>query len=347
MREEPSFVERTVHVALGDSPLERRLVRPRTAALQDAEELAAESSLIICNMLYRYHVRWVAHAARKYRVPYWMVVHGALDPYVFTYRGWQKKIWMALIGRRALAGADRVLFITERERQKATAYYAGDNTAVIHLPVALPDVEKKRGAALAARERLGLRPDTRLLLFLGRLEKMKRPLETLQAFAAAAVPNVTLVVAGMTETYSPAELAEAAHALGLPNVMVPGPVYGAEKQELFFAADGYISLSWRENFGYTAAEALAAATPVILSPGHDLGPLLSDVSCGWVLPDFSREAAVEAIRAFATTPREALARMGANGREWAERTLAFEGFKDNLRRELGAALARHREQQAN
>jgi len=165
---------------------------------------------------------------------------------------------------------------------------------------------------------------------------MKRPLETLQAFAAAAVPNVTLVVAGMTETYSPAELAEAAHALGLPNVMVPGPYTALKSRSCSSPPTATFPSRGVRNFGYTAAEALAAATPVILSPGHDLGPLLSDVSCGWCCLTSVARRPVEVIRAFATTPREALARMGANGREWAERTLAFEGFKDNLRRELGA-----------
>jgi glycosyltransferase involved in cell wall biosynthesis len=272
-----------------------------------------------------------------------MVVHGGLDPYVFTYRAWQKKLWMALIGRRALARADRVLFITERERQKASPYYAGPNTTVVGLPVAMPEIERKPAAVAAARRRLRLPRDARLLVFMGRLETMKRPLETLQAFAAAAVPGVTLVLAGMSETHTPADLAERARALGVANVIVPGPMYGREKQELFLGADGYISMSWRENFGYTAAEAMAAATPVILSPGHDLGPLLADVGCGWMLPDFSHEAAVAAIRAFASSPREALERMGANGRAWAQRTLGFEAFRDNLRREAAAALVRHRE----
>jgi len=123
--------------------------------------------------------------------------------------------------------------------------------------VALPDCREETWRRVRRAERLGLRPDTRLLLFLGRFGKDEAALETLQAFAAQAVPNVTLVVAGMTETYSRAELAEAAHGARAPNVMVPGPVYGAEKAGAFFAADGYISLSWRENFGYTAAEALA------------------------------------------------------------------------------------------
>jgi len=59
-----------------------------------------------------------------------------------------------------------VLFITERERQEGDRLLCRRQYRRIHLPVALPDVEKKRGAALAARERLGLRPDTRLLLFL-------------------------------------------------------------------------------------------------------------------------------------------------------------------------------------
>jgi glycosyltransferase involved in cell wall biosynthesis len=101
------------------------------------------------------------------------------------------------------------------------------------------------------------------------------------------------------------------------------------------AADGFISLSHRENFGYSAADALAWRQPVILSTGHDVvhempRETTGALACGWLIPDDVVDPATEAIRAFASLPERRLSEMADAGGTWAEDRLSFDRFRAAL-----------------
>ena len=100
------------------------------------------------------------------------------------------------------------------------------------------------------------------------------------------------------------------------------------------AGDGFISLSFQENFGYAAAEAVAYGLPVILSPGHDLAhemPALDGrFACGWLLGDDAHATAVAAIREWAGASEATRAAAGGVGRSWVAEALAFERFRERL-----------------
>jgi glycosyltransferase involved in cell wall biosynthesis len=117
-------------------------------------------------------------------------------------------------------------------------------------------------------------------------------------------------------------------------VHVIGPLAGADLAAAQLAGDGFTSLSYQENFGYAAAEAMAYGLPVILSPGHDLvyemPALAGRFACGWLLGDDVHATAVAAIREWAGVSDATLAALGATGRTWVAETLAFERFRDRL-----------------
>jgi glycosyltransferase involved in cell wall biosynthesis len=127
----------------------------------------------------------------------------------------------------------------------------------------------------------------------------------------------------------PAEAQARVHAIG--------PLAGADLAAAYHAADGFISLSHRENFGYALAEALAHGLPVIASPGHDLAHDVtaaagSGFPAGWLLPDDTLATAVAAIRDFAAAPAATLAAAGAAGRSWTQEHLSFDRFRERIRR---------------
>ena len=113
-----------------------------------------------------------------------------------------------------------------------------------------------------------------------------------------------------------------------------GPLTGADLAAAHLAGDGFISLSFQENFGYAAAEAMAYGLPVILSPGHDLAHEMPAVDgrfvCGWLLDDDMHATALAAIREFAAASDATLAAAGGTGRTWVADTLSFERFRDTL-----------------
>lgn len=302
------------------------------SARRNADALLEGIDLVSCHTMFRYHVHWVRHWARRKQIPYWVVPHGCLDPYVFTYRGWQKIPWMWMIGRRHLREAAAVIFSTRREMEKAASHLSGNNGRIIYWPVTNELLPARARAEARAQWRADLRMDMgqRLLVFLGRLHSMKRPAETISCFLRAAPEHTHLVIAGPEGDCTRNGLQRLAG--GNSRIHFAGPVWDGRKDALLAAADGFISLSHRENFGHSAAEALKVGLPVILSPGNDLAGELTAVDCGWLLPDDDDSTAVAAIRAFDRADEGALAVMGAAGREWAERELSFVKFAESLRR---------------
>jgi glycosyltransferase involved in cell wall biosynthesis len=288
------------------------------------------ADLIFCHKLFRFHNDWVCRTAGRLGIPYCVVPHGGLDPYVFTYRRLRKAMWMWSLGRKFFAGAAGFLFATRREKEKAAVRLARQQSWVINWPVPRPEPSAGSVSREDTRARLGATPSERILLFLGRLDSMKRPLETISAFGLAKVTGTHLVIAGPDDGYSKTDLEDFARRNGVDNVHVLGPLYGPAKWEVYRAADAFINLSARENFGFTVAEALAAGLPVLLSPGNDLIGDIRDTQCGWFLEDDGETSAAEAIRSFAATPSEALRQMGARGEGWAQRNTSIKRFQSSL-----------------
>jgi len=337
---EGSAVPGALHVPVTSIPGLHNYLWAGPTARRQADRLAASADLLVCNMLYRYHTHWVKSWARRRGIPYWVVPHGSLDPYSYTFRPTIKRVWMACHGRRFLSGASHVVFSTQRERRKAAAHYDGSNCRIVNWPVAALDMTNARIMRQQARRRLGLSENDRLLLFLGRLHEIKRPLEIVSAVAAAGIRNVHLAIVGPDETITASQVLMAGERLGLQGRLhVPGAAYGEAKKEWLHACDGFISLSWMESFGLSVAEALSAGKPVILSPGVDLGEELKPEGCGWFLSDDRLESAAAAIREWAKVPEGELRERGKRGRDFVLRELTFDRFTAKLRALVDEAIA--------
>jgi glycosyltransferase involved in cell wall biosynthesis len=335
---------RVVRIACGAGPLARGCHRVSAAASRAADAALAGSDLVVVHSLYRAHAPWAAAWARRHGAGYWAVPHGCLDPWGLTQRGLAKRIWLGAVGRKFLATADRIVFSSRRALDKGAAWVPADRACVVRWPVAAAAWGDRGAARRRCREAVGIPDEARVLLFLGRLHRVKRPLETVAAFAAAtagdgAASRAHLILAGMDGDLTAADVAAAVPEACRGRVHVVGRLDGGSVAEALAAADGFVSLSFQENFGYAAAEAVAAGLPVILSPGHDLahempqrsathGP--GGLACGWLLPDDSFAAAAEAIGAWARADGLRLEALGAAGAAWAREELSPERFRDEL-----------------
>jgi glycosyltransferase involved in cell wall biosynthesis len=250
---------------------------------------------------------------------------------VFQTNGVIKRLFAKSVAWRFLNEARAVVCSTNGEYQKLRRHLPNAEPFILPWPLDNADIRQRDEASrLRVRQRLGIPDSATCLLFLGRLHRMKRPLETISAVAKTREKNVHLILVGNEFGVSIEDCKRHARSLGIENrVHVIGPVYGDDKREYFDAADVFISLSHRENFNFSAMEALASGLPLILSPGNDISVDLEPLECGWMLSN--NDAASEAIEAAAVTPPVLLAAMGNRGREWAERSLRFETFRDRLR----------------
>lgn len=348
-RGELAATDGAVRIPCGPGRLARDChIMPRRAA-SEAEALLESAELVVVHSMFRAHAPWAARWAVAHRRRYWSVPHGCLDPWGLSHRGLAKRTWLTLHGRQFLAGAERIVFSSQRARDKALPWVRGDRAVVVHWPMDCPRLDDRDQQRQRFREQHGIPAEAPVLLFVGRLHRVKRPLETVRHFCAAAGARAHLVMVCMNGEITKADLAGMIPAAATDRVHVVGPLAGTDLAAAYLASDGFVSLSFQENFGYAAAEALAYGLPVILSPGHDLAYELprepaGRLACGWLLPDDSVAAATQAIAQWAAlaagtqASRARLAAMGSSGRAWAEATLPFERFRDTLRH-LAAAFS--------
>ncbi len=305
------------------------------SATRQAERLLGEADLLVVHSLFRAHVAWARRWARDRGAPYWIVPHGCLDPWGLRRRAAMKRLWLSLSGSRCLADADHVVFSSRRELEKARRWLTKDNGVVIHWPVDIPDLTDRNDRRHRFRARYGIPPDARLLIYVGRLHTMKRPIETVRAFAAAAAPGSHLLVVGMDGDLSRDKIqGKIPHAVR-ERIHLVGQMSGIDLQDSMMASDAFISLSHRENFGYAMCDALAHGLPIIVSPGHDIldelpiGPGRG-LACGWQLADDTLPSAAAAIAELFACSDTQLADMGSTGRSWASMHLSYQLFGNSL-----------------
>ena len=105
-------------------------------------------------------------------------------------------------------------------------------------------------------------------------------------------------------------------------VAILGPIYGKAKTAAYREADLFVLPSLNENFGLTAAEALAAGTPVISTKGAPWSRLDSE-GCGWWIDQGIEPLATTLARAM-VLPRVTLKAMGDKGRHWMAREFSWD-----------------------
>jgi len=324
--------EGSVVVEGSSKPILRQLLFPVKGQTELAEQYIREAALVSCHSAWRWHMLWMHRMAQKYRIPYWFVPHGGLDPYVFETQSLIKKLFLLLGARKFIEEASCVIFTARAERDKALQICKPRRSEIIYWPLSDSDfqVERSVSGRSVLRAKLGIPEKARCLLYLGRLDPMKRPLETIEALAKSGT-SVHLIMVGNEYGISLNDCQNRAKALGIEErVHVIGPVYGSEKVAYFSTADAYVSLSYRENFNFSAAESMAAGLPLLLSKGNDLGGELVGSNCAWTVRDSSIEACADAIAEVDMCSSDDLTARGESGRLWASNNLRFDQFRSKI-----------------
>ena len=208
-----------------------------------------------------------------------------------------KRLYHLLWGRKLLEGASTLIATSGQETEELIAGGVPRNKVVLRRNgVETPDSWPERGIF---RKALNIPPESKLILFLGRLSAKKSPDLLMQA--AAKLPGeidgrpVMVVFAGPDESGMKEQLEQMALRLGMGSrVRFPGAIFGAEKWSAYRDADVFVLPSQNENFGNTAAEAVAAGTPAIVSEHCGIAPLLADKT-GLAVPH-DTEALAQALR---------------------------------------------------
>jgi glycosyltransferase involved in cell wall biosynthesis len=190
---------------------------------------------------------------------------------------WLKRLYHRVLGKRLLAGASAVVATSEQEVRELSAGGVPREKIVMRANgVTIPEVWPAGGTFRAQH---GISRDTKLLLFLGRLSSKKSPDLLLRAFAK--LPEqldgkpVHLVFAGPDEGAVQSQLERLAAQLGVASrVHFLGAIFDQAKWSAYVDADVFVLPSQNENFGNTAAESVAAGTPVVVTEQCGIAPFL-------------------------------------------------------------------------
>jgi len=230
----------------------------------------------------------VGRACRRLGLPYVVEPIGMFRPIVRNIA--LKKLYRRLLGDSLVLGANRVVATAEQERQELIEEGVPATRIVIRRNgLEVPEQLPARGAF---RRRWNIPSDAKLVLFLGRLVTKKSPDLLIEAFAQwraaqaanGQAPAAVLVIAGPDEGGYQKKLEALAAQLGLGgSVLFPGPLFDNDKWSAYRDADLFVLPSQNENFGNTAAEAIACGTPVLVTDHCGIAPLVKD-RAGIVVP---------------------------------------------------------------
>jgi glycosyltransferase involved in cell wall biosynthesis len=226
----------------------------------------------------------VAAACVKRKIPYVLEPIGMFVPIVRSLR--LKRIYHALFGHRLFEEATAIVATSEQEIEElVSGGVAREKITLRRNGVEVPSSWPERGTFLKG---LGITKEAKVILFLGRLSEKKSPDLLLEAFASlskeAGENTLHLVFAGPDEGGMKTRLAQMAAQLGAAQrVKFTGVLFGEAKWAAYRDADVFVLPSQNENFGNTAAEAMASGTPVVVTEQCGIAPLLADVA-GLVVP---------------------------------------------------------------
>jgi glycosyltransferase involved in cell wall biosynthesis len=268
-----------------------RVRAPLTAALARAD---------VCHIHGVWNVPewWASYLARARKLPYVVSPRGMLQPQAVRRGRWRKTVAYRLLERANLRGAGLLHATSEQEAEALRDLQLGVPIAVVPNGVDLDAAER---APLGYRRQLGIPPDAFVILFLGRMHRIKRLDLLADAFdeLRATHQSAHLVLAGHDEQALIPDLTRrlSAHASFVHALDAVG---GQDKWALLRDADVTVLCSDSESFGITVVESLAAGVPAVVTRTCPW-PEIETRECGfWVEQDARAIAA--ALRVLADDP---------------------------------------------
>jgi phosphoheptose isomerase/glycosyltransferase involved in cell wall biosynthesis len=218
------------------------------------------------------------------------------------------------IEERVVAEADRVIAECPQEEEELIRLYNADPARVSMVPAGFdPNEFWPIGKALA-RVALGIAPEERVVLQLGRMVPRKGVDTVVRALRALqrdhGVTARLLIVGGDSQepqastTGEIARLRAIATEEGISDRVAFVGSRGRDALRWYFsAADVFVSVPWYEPFGMTPVEAMACGTPVIGSNVGGIKFSVRDGETGYLVPPKDPQAVAERIAHLYAHPR--------------------------------------------
>jgi D-inositol-3-phosphate glycosyltransferase len=215
--------------------------------------------------------------------------------------------------REVMQWSDRIIAATPLEREQMVRYYGADPSKISVIPAGVDtELFHPRDRAQVRRE-LGLPDlDTPILLFVGRIERLKGIDTLLESVAVVSRTcsgkNLKVLIVGgggQTEEEN-AELHRIVQLHRDLNLEEQVEFVGSKPQEMlplyYSAADITVMPSHYESFGLVAVESMASGTPVIASNVGGLSFTVKHGETGFLVPEENHFALAEEVHTLLKNP---------------------------------------------
>ncbi|MEA3327907.1 MAG: glycosyltransferase [Chloroflexota bacterium] len=209
-----------------------------------------------------------------------------------------------------IQSADRIITATKAEHSQLESLYGLNHQKVVVIP---PGVDTHHFYPIPpdeAKEAVGIAPNERMALFVGRIEPLKGVDTLIRAMAIVkqkcrsfVCPHYLAIIGGDPEEDEEKMSAEMRRLqtlcrnLGLDEMVL---FLGKRAQNTlpyyYSAAEVVVMPSFYESFGMVALEAMACGTPVIVSRVGGLAFLVRDGETGYFVPAQDPEALAQKLR---------------------------------------------------
>ncbi|HCV26738.1 MAG TPA: hypothetical protein DGB32_00270 [Dehalococcoidia bacterium] len=207
-------------------------------------------------------------------------------------------------GERSIArNADRVIAWSSHERDLLAELYGASRDNILIIPPGVDTKMFRPHDRLKSRRRLGLPESGKILMYVGRVERLKGIEILIQAVAGMEEEDdVTLLIIGGDEIDSERQrLGQVVERLGITDrVRFLSSVKQDQLPEYYSAADVCVFPSYYESFGLAALESMSCGTPVVASRVGGLPSIVREGETGYLIPTRCPAAFIQRIEILIT-----------------------------------------------
>ena len=335
-----------VYECLPEGDVRRYLELPnvRFEVLHDAWKFAARPAADLAALLRRHPADILHLYFTGFLSPYpWIARMRGVKKVYFTdqgshpegYRATRRPAWKRLTARALNLPLDQVICISEYNVDCMHRRDMIDAARVRRIYNSV-DLAAQHGDGAAFRARHGIPAGVPVVAQASWMIPEKGFPDLIEAARTVIdrVPDAHFVMAG--EGKHRADFAALARELGMErNFTWTGLVHNPVAEGLYTAADVVCQVSrWEEAFGWVVAEAMAACRPLVATHVGGIPELVEDGITGFVVTKRSPGDIAERLTQLVRDP-DLRARMGAAGRDAAERKFSLEANLDLLMQSYG------------
>jgi glycosyltransferase involved in cell wall biosynthesis len=240
----------------------------------------ADYDLLHVHAIFSYASTIAMAIARIRKVPYINMPHGLLCEWSLEQSKLRKQIYLNAIERSNLLHCQSLHFTTQQEQTEFNLL--GLNIPSFILPHGV-QIPTQIPAQSQLRKILQIPDRCPILLFMSRIHPKKGLEYLISALGKLKEYNFALVIAGSGESEYVQQLQDLLVTQGISDrTHLVGFVKGETKNLYLQGADLFTLTSHSENFGIAAIESLAAGTPVLITDGVAIAPMVQAQNIGYV-----------------------------------------------------------------